>query len=82
MVDCADQDRIEEAKTELHKIANDREMKDAVILIFANKQVKIYNCLLITHPYLLINRLEIIIIYLIITYSYLLINRFEIIIIY
>ena len=40
VVDCADQDRIEEAKTELHKIANDREMKDAVILIFANKQVR------------------------------------------
>lgn len=38
VVDCADSDRIEEAKTELHKIINDREMKDAVILIFANKQ--------------------------------------------
>lgn len=38
VVDCADADRIDEAKQELHKIANDREMKDAVILIFANKQ--------------------------------------------
>lgn len=38
MVDCADRDRIDEAKQELHRIINDREMKDAIILIFANKQ--------------------------------------------
>ena len=38
MVDCADKERIDEARRELHKIANDREMKDAIILIFANKQ--------------------------------------------
>ena len=38
MVDCADRDRIDEARQELHRIINDREMKDAIILIFANKQ--------------------------------------------
>ena len=38
VVDCADTDRIEEAKMELHRIINDREMKDAIILIYANKQ--------------------------------------------
>lgn len=38
VVDCADLDRIDEARTELHRIVNDREMKDALILIFANKQ--------------------------------------------
>uniref|UniRef100_H2Z0R8 ADP-ribosylation factor 6 n=1 Tax=Ciona savignyi TaxID=51511 RepID=H2Z0R8_CIOSA len=38
VIDCADVDRIEEAKNELHRIINDREMRDAVILIFANKQ--------------------------------------------
>ena len=38
MVDCADKDRIEEAKQELHRIIHDREMRDAIILIFANKQ--------------------------------------------
>ncbi|XP_071851006.1 ADP-ribosylation factor 6 [Apostichopus japonicus] len=38
VVDCADVDRIEEAKQELHRIINDREMKDTLILIFANKQ--------------------------------------------
>ena len=38
VVDCADRDRIDEARQELHRIINDREMKDAVILVFANKQ--------------------------------------------
>eukprot|EP00730_Choanoeca_flexa_P000185 TRINITY_DN10085_c0_g1_i2.p2 TRINITY_DN10085_c0_g1~~TRINITY_DN10085_c0_g1_i2.p2 ORF type:complete len:177 (+),score=40.78 TRINITY_DN10085_c0_g1_i2:1819-2349(+) len=38
VVDCADKERIDEARRELHKIVNDREMKDAIILIFANKQ--------------------------------------------
>jgi ADP-ribosylation factor family len=37
-VDCADRDRIDEARQELHRIINDREMRDAIILIFANKQ--------------------------------------------
>jgi ADP-ribosylation factor protein 6 len=37
-VDCADRDRIDEARMELHRIINDREMRDAIILIFANKQ--------------------------------------------
>lgn len=27
-----------EAKTELHRIINDREMKDSLLLVFANKQ--------------------------------------------
>ena len=38
VVDCADRDRIDEARQELHRIINDREMKDAIILVFANKQ--------------------------------------------
>lgn len=38
MVDCADKDRIEEARQELHRIINDREMRDSIILVFANKQ--------------------------------------------
>jgi ADP-ribosylation factor 6 len=38
VVDSADIDRLDEAKQELHKIINDREMKEAVILVFANKQ--------------------------------------------
>ncbi|VDK82162.1 unnamed protein product [Dibothriocephalus latus] len=38
VVDSADRDRIEEAQIELHRIANDKEMQDAIILVFANKQ--------------------------------------------
>lgn len=55
VVDCADRDRIEEARQELHRIVNDREMKDAIILIFANKQdlpdgeVVQYDCVIGSH---------------------------------
>merc|ERR1712106_1203365 len=38
VVDCADRDRIDEARQQLHRIINDREMREAIILIFANKQ--------------------------------------------
>ncbi|XP_015795942.1 ADP-ribosylation factor 6 [Tetranychus urticae] len=38
VVDSSDRDRIEEARQELYRIVNDREMRDVIILIFANKQ--------------------------------------------
>uniref|UniRef100_A0A2I3T3K5 ADP-ribosylation factor-like protein 14 n=1 Tax=Pan troglodytes TaxID=9598 RepID=A0A2I3T3K5_PANTR len=38
VVDCADCHRTDEACQELHHIINDQEMRDAIILIFANKQ--------------------------------------------
>lgn len=38
VVDSSDAVRMEEARSELHKIINDREMKDALLLVFANKQ--------------------------------------------
>lgn len=38
VVDSSDTARVEEARSELHKIINDREMKDALLLVFANKQ--------------------------------------------
>jgi len=38
VVDCADKERMDEARKELHKIVNDREMQSAIILVFANKQ--------------------------------------------
>lgn len=38
VVDCSDHERIDEARMELHKIINDREMIDATLLVFANKQ--------------------------------------------
>lgn len=38
VVDSADRARIDEARQELHRIINDREMKDCLLLVFANKQ--------------------------------------------
>jgi len=37
VIDSADHERIEEAKQEFLRIVNDREMKDSVTLLFANK---------------------------------------------
>ncbi|KAL1297358.1 hypothetical protein AAFC00_004899 [Neodothiora populina] len=38
VIDSNDRDRMEEAKTELTRIIQDREMRDALLLVFANKQ--------------------------------------------
>jgi ADP-ribosylation factor protein 6 len=38
VVDSVDRDRMDEARTELTRIIQDREMKDALLLVFANKQ--------------------------------------------
>merc|ERR1711934_432245 len=38
VVDSNDRDRIEDAREELSKILNEEEMRDAVLLVFANKQ--------------------------------------------
>uniref|UniRef100_UPI00358FB852 ADP-ribosylation factor 6-like n=1 Tax=Myxine glutinosa TaxID=7769 RepID=UPI00358FB852 len=38
VVDSTDKDRVEEARQELHRIINDREMRGATLLVFANKQ--------------------------------------------
>ena len=38
VVDSQDRERIDEAKKELHRILSDREMKDCLLLVFANKQ--------------------------------------------
>lgn len=38
MIDSNDRARIDEARQELHRIILDREMKDALLLVFANKQ--------------------------------------------
>jgi hypothetical protein len=40
---------MEEARQELHRIINDREMKDSLLLVFANKQ-DLDNCTLTTPP--------------------------------
>ncbi|KAH6656143.1 ADP-ribosylation factor family-domain-containing protein [Truncatella angustata] len=38
VIDSSDKARMEEARQELHRIINDREMKDSLLLVFANKQ--------------------------------------------
>lgn len=38
VVDSQDRERVDEAKQELHRILSDREMKDCLLLVFANKQ--------------------------------------------
>ncbi|CAK9294105.1 unnamed protein product [Gordionus sp. m RMFG-2023] len=38
VIDSNDRERIEEARDELHKMSQEDELKEAVILIFANKQ--------------------------------------------
>lgn len=38
VVDSNDRERLGEASAELHKMVNEDELKDAIILIFANKQ--------------------------------------------
>lgn len=38
VIDSSDKNRMEEARQELHRIINDREMKDSLLLVFANKQ--------------------------------------------
>jgi len=38
VIDSSDRTRIDEARTELTRIIQDREMKDALLLVFANKQ--------------------------------------------
>lgn len=41
VIDASDRSRFEEAQNELSKILYDRELKDALLLIYANKQVRI-----------------------------------------
>ena len=38
VVDSNDRDRVEDAKDELNKMLAEDEMRDAVVLVFANKQ--------------------------------------------
>ena len=38
VVDSNDRDRIGEARDELHRMLNEDELRDAILLVFANKQ--------------------------------------------
>ena len=46
MVDSNDRERITEAKDELDRMLNEDELRSAVLLVFANKQVSFNLCLL------------------------------------
>jgi hypothetical protein len=39
VVDSIDRDRVEEARKELHRMLEEDELRDAMLLVFANKQV-------------------------------------------
>lgn len=52
VVDASDRSRFEEAQNELSKIVNEKELKDALFLIYANKQVAKFK-----HSFFFINKM-------------------------
>jgi len=42
VVDSNDRDRIDAARDELHRMLGEDELREAVLLVFANKQVRVY----------------------------------------
>lgn len=40
-MDSNDRERVGEAERELHNMLNEDELRDAVVLVFANKQVRL-----------------------------------------
>ena len=44
MVDSNDRERVQEAREELCRMLNEDELRDAVLLVFANKQVRQFHC--------------------------------------
>lgn len=41
VVDSNDRERVGEAREELNRMLNEDELRDAILLVFANKQVKL-----------------------------------------
>lgn len=39
MVDSNDRDRVDAARDELHRMLNEDELRESILLVFANKQV-------------------------------------------
>ena len=44
MVDSNDRERVNEAREELMRMLAEDELRDAVLLVFANKQARNHNC--------------------------------------
>ena len=53
MVDSNDRERVGEAREELMRMLNEDELRDAVLLVFANKQVTYIPCLHLHTHYIL-----------------------------
>ena len=53
VVDSNDRERVNEAREELMRMLAEDELRDAVLLVFANKQVKASFCILLCVPYFL-----------------------------
>lgn len=49
MVDSNDRERVNEAKEELNRMLSEDELRDAVLLVFANKQVSWFYSLSVPH---------------------------------
>lgn len=54
VIDSCHRDRLMEAHSELAKLLTEKELRDALLLIFANKQVKGTMIMLVFTPYFLI----------------------------
>lgn len=46
VVDSNDRERVSEAREELMRMLNEDELRDAILLVFANKQVRRYTAIL------------------------------------
>lgn len=42
MVDSNDRDRVDAARDELHRMLNEDELRESILLVFANKQVNMH----------------------------------------
>ena len=51
-MDSNDRERVGEAREELNRMLNEDELRDAILLVFANKQVYINECV---NPTIMIN---------------------------
>ena len=55
VVDSNDRERVGEARDELHRMLQEDELRDAVLLIFANKQVCNATCHYIAYQHYTVN---------------------------
>lgn len=44
-MDSNDRDRVDAARDELHRMLNEDELRESILLVFANKQVRLFSVL-------------------------------------